>query len=114
MSEEINHRRSRFLEIASLSMAGADPASATYEDALSSPIVEVPLTSDDGMNRVLKTNNNLYPAALLAELSILVRHVRATSPDSALAAIADAKIGRSIALGGNDNTLMQGAFRGGK
>jgi type IV secretory pathway TrbF-like protein len=109
MPNEINHRRSRFLETASILMAGADPTSATYEDALSSPIVEVQLTPDAGMNRAIKTNNNRYPADVLAELSILVRNVRATSPDSALAAIADAKIGRSIALGGNDNTLMQGA-----
>jgi hypothetical protein len=109
MSDEINHRRSRFLKTASISMTGVDPSSATYEDALFSPIVEVQLTPDAGMNRALKTDNNLYPAAVLAELSILVHHVRATSPDSALAAIADAKIGRSIALGGNDNFLMQGA-----
>lgn len=114
MSDEINHRRSRFLEIASISTTGADPSSVTHVDAFSFLTLKVHLTHNDGMNRVLKTDNKLYPAAVLAELSILVRNVRAVSPDSALAAIADAKIGRSIALGGNDNTLMQGAPRGGQ
>ena len=114
MSDETNHRRSRLLDTASISIAGADPSSVTHADALSSPAVEVHLTPNDGINRMLKTDNKLYPAAVLAELSILVRNVRAVSPDSVLAAMADSKIGRSIALGGNDNTLMQGASRGGQ
>ena len=114
MSDESNHRRSRFLEIASLSTAGADPSSVTHVDAFSFPTLEVYLTPNDGMNRMFKTDDKLYPAAVLAELSILVRNVRAVSPDSALAAIADAKIVRSIALVGNDSTSMQGAPRGGQ
>jgi hypothetical protein len=40
---------------------------------------------------------------VLAELSALARCVRATSPDSVLAEIADAKIGRIIALCGDAN-----------
>ena len=114
MSDEINHRRSRFLEIASISTAGADPSSVTHVDAIFFPTLEVHLTPNDGMNRMFKTDNKLYSADVLAELSILVRNVRAVSPDSALAAIADAKIGRSIALVGNDNTLMQAAPRDGQ
>jgi hypothetical protein len=54
---------------------------------------------------VFKSDNTLYPTAVLAELSALVRRVRATSPDSALADVADAKIGRIVALRRGDNRL---------
>jgi hypothetical protein len=48
---------------------------------------------------------------VLAELSALVRRVQATSPDSALADIAAAKIGRILAPGGSDNRLGPGISR---
>jgi hypothetical protein len=107
MSDEINHRRSHILETAAISIAGADPSPLSPADAFSPSKVEVRLTFNEDRSRVLKTDNNVYPAAVLAELSLLVRDVRVTSPDSALATIADAKIGRSIAHGGNDNILAQ-------
>jgi hypothetical protein len=54
-------------------------------------------------------DNGPYPTAVLMELSMLVRRVQATSPDSALAGIADAKIGKILARGSGDIKPGQGA-----
>ena len=57
----------------------------------------------DAMDRMIRVDHSQYSPTVLAELSGLVRRVRATSPDSVLAEIADAKIGRIIGLCGNAN-----------
>jgi len=60
--------------------------------------------SGDDADRAFKTGDAFYSAAVLTELSALVRRVRVTSPNSILADIADEKIGRSIGFGCDDNT----------
>lgn len=111
MSDEINHHRSRFPETVSMTIAANDHSPAIHIYASSTRSVEINSMFADVLNRVVKTENRLYPTAILAELSALVRSVRATSPDSALAEIADAKIGRILARGGGDNELGRGASR---
>ncbi|PVE22002.1 hypothetical protein DC522_23620 [Microvirga sp. KLBC 81] len=108
MSDEINHRRSRLVETAAMTITRADQSSVSRTDSYSTQSVETHGMSDNGMNRMLRTDNTLYPAAVLAELSILVRSIQATSPDSALAAIAETKIGRSLALSDGYNPSRQG------
>jgi predicted ATP-dependent serine protease len=105
MSDEINQYRDRFLETASMTIVAADQSLTTRVDAPSTQFIEINSMSLDGVNRVFKADNRLYPTAVLAELSALVRRVRATSPDSALAAVANAKIGRIIALDGGASRL---------
>jgi hypothetical protein len=111
VSDEINHHRSRFLETASMTIATADLSSATRIDASSTRYVEINPVLINVVNSASTTDNGLYPTAVLAELSALVRRVRAISPDSALADIAGTKIERILAHGGGDNTLGQGDSR---
>jgi hypothetical protein len=109
MSDKFNHHRTRFLEAASMTIAAADLLSATRMDASSTQSAEVNPVLTDVVSPVSTTDNRLYPTTVLAELSALVRRVRAASPDSALADIADVKIGRILARGVGDNSLGQGA-----
>ncbi|KLK89819.1 hypothetical protein AA309_29140 [Microvirga vignae] len=111
MSDQIKHSRLRFLEAASMTIAAVDRLSITRMDASSTQSAEIDLIFSDVMNRELKDDSMLYPTAVLAELSALVRSVRATSPNSTLATIAETKIQRIIALGGGYNVLGQGASR---
>jgi hypothetical protein len=99
------------LETARKTIAPADRSSVVRLDASSIRPVDIDLRSDDIADRGLKSGDTTYSAAVLAELSALVRRVRVVSPDSILAGIADAKIGRSIGLGGGDSTGRPGAPR---
>jgi hypothetical protein len=110
VSDEVNYHRSRFLETASMTIAAADLSSATRIDAASTQSAEINPVLIDAVSPVSTTDNRLYSTTVLAELSVLVRRVRAASPDSALADIADVKIGRILARGAGDNSLGQGAF----
>jgi hypothetical protein len=105
MSDEINQYWDCFLETASMTIVVADQSSTTRVDPSSTQFIEINSMSIDVVNRVFNAYDTLYPTAVLAELSALVRRVRATSPDSALADIADAKIGRIVALHGGDTML---------
>jgi hypothetical protein len=111
MSDEINQYRDRLPATASTTIVAGDQSPTTHVDAPSTRFIEIGSRSIDVMKHIFKADNTLYPAAVLAELSALVRRVRATSPDSALADIADAKIGRILAPGGSDNTLGAGTSR---
>ena len=111
MSDEINQYHDRFLETASMTIVAGDQSPTTRVDASSTQSIQINSMSLDVVNCVFKADNTLYPTAVLAELSALVRRVRATSPDSALADVANAKIGRIIALHGGDTMLEQGASR---
>jgi predicted ATP-dependent serine protease len=105
MSDEINQYRNRYPETASITIVAADQSSTTRIDGSSPQFIETNSMSIDVVDRVFEADDTLYPTAVLAELSALVRRVRATSPDSALADIADAKIGKIIALYGGNNRL---------
>ena len=111
MSDEINPHRRRFPETGAMTIAAADQPPTIRIDASSTRSVEINSMVIETVNRVLEADNGHYPTAVLAELSAVVRSLRATSPDSALADIADAKIGRILARGGGDNELGQGAPR---
>jgi hypothetical protein len=111
MSDEINHRRNRFSETGAMAIAATDQSSVSRTNSCSAQFVRTHGVSDDGMKQMLKADNTFYPTTVLAEMSALVRNVRATSPDSALAAIADAKIGSSIALSGGGSTSRKRASR---
>lgn len=113
MSDEINQYRNRVLETTSITIATADQLPATRIEASLMQSVEINPVFIDVVTPPSTIDNGPYPAAVLMELSVLVRRVRATSPDSALAGIADAKIGRIVALHGGDTMLEQGASRGG-
>jgi hypothetical protein len=106
MSDEISQYRNRFLETASMTIVAGDQSPAIPVDLPSPRFVEINSMSIDVVNRVFNADDTLYPTAMLAELSALVHSLRAASPESALAAVADAKIERIIALGGG--TLGQG------
>jgi hypothetical protein len=109
VSDEVNYHRSRFLETASTTIPTTDLSPATRIDASSTQYVEINPVLIDVVSPVSKTDNQFYPTAVLAELSALVRRVRAVAPGSALADIADVKIGRILARGAGDNSLGQGA-----
>jgi hypothetical protein len=109
MSDEINQYRDRFPATTSMTIVAADQSPTTHVDAPSTRFIEMGSMAIDVVKHMFKADNTLYPAAVLAELSALVRRVRAASPDSALADIADVKIGRILARGVGDNSLGQGA-----
>jgi len=111
MPDDINHNRIPRLDAARTTIATADRSSVIRLDASSIQPVGRNLRSDDVWDQGLKAGDPIYSAAVLAELSALVRRVRVISPDSILADIADAKIGRSIGLGGGDKTGRPGASR---
>ena len=109
MSDQINHHRRRSPETGPMTIIAVDQPPIILIDASSTRSVEINSMVIETVNRVFKADNGHYPTAVLAELSAVVRSLRATSPDSALADIADAKIGRILARGGGDNELGQGA-----
>jgi len=111
MPDEINHHRVALLDAARTTIAIADRSSVKRLDASSIRPVSIDSMSDDAADQAIRTGNNLYSAAVLAELGALVRRVRVTSPDSILADIAEEKIGRSTGFGGSDNTERPGASR---
>jgi hypothetical protein len=106
MSDEISQYRKRFLETASMTIGAGDQPPAIPVDSPPTQFIEINSMSIDVVNRVFNAEDTLYPTTVLAELSALVHSLRAASPDSALAAVADAKIEKIIALGGG--TLGQG------
>jgi hypothetical protein len=112
MSDAISQYRARF-PTPSMTIVAADQSPTSRVDAPSTQLIEINSMSINVINRVFKSNNTLYPTAVLAELSALVRRVRSTSPNSALADLADAKIGKIIALRDGDNGLEYGTIRGG-
>ncbi|MBD2750607.1 hypothetical protein IC232_28560 [Microvirga sp. BT688] len=111
MSDEINRYQNRVLETTSITSATADQLPATRIGVSSMRPIEINLVFIDVVTPPSTIDNGPYPTAVLMELSVLVRRVRATSPDSALAGIADAKIGKILARGGGDIKPGQGAYR---
>jgi hypothetical protein len=111
MSDEINQYRDRFPTTTSMTIVAADQSPTSHVDVPSTQFIEIGSMSIDVVKHMFKADNTLYPAAVLAELSALVRRVQATSPDSALADIAAAKIGRILAPGSSDNRLGPGTSR---
>ena len=111
MSAEINHRRGHLLDTTSMTMALTDQSSVTPIGASPTQSAEIRVASNGAPNRAPKADDTLYPAAVLAELSALVRSVRAISPESVLADIADAKIGRSLGRSGGDIPPKNEALR---
>jgi hypothetical protein len=111
MSDEINQHRDRF-PTTSMTIVAADQSPTSHVDTPTTEFIEINSMSINVINRVFQSTNTLYPTAVLAELSALVRCVRATSPNSALADLADAKIGRIIALRDGDNRLKYGTIGG--
>lgn len=110
MPVDINPRIPR-LDAMRTTIATADRAPAIRLDASSIRSEGIDLRSDDVADRGLTAGDTLYSAAVLAELSALVRRVRVISPDSVLADIADAKIRSSIGHGRGGNTGRPGASR---
>jgi hypothetical protein len=103
MSDEINCPSNRFLTTAGTITAIADQSSSRPINEFAIQIVEIRSMLINAMDRMFGVDHSQYSPDVLAELSALVRRVRATSPDSVLADIADAKIGRIIALCGDAN-----------
>jgi hypothetical protein len=103
MSDEINCHSSRLLEDAGTTTTIADQSSFRPVDEFAVQVVAIRSMLIDAMDRMIRVDLSQYPPAVLAELSALVRRVRATSPDSVLAEITDAKIGGIIALCGDAN-----------
>ncbi|WP_262270521.1 hypothetical protein [Microvirga yunnanensis] len=98
MSEEINCHSNRFLATPSATTIIGDPSSSQPLNESPPKVTEIRSVLPDAMGRLFRVDDSQYPPALLAELSALVRRVRASSPNSVLADIADTKIGRIIAL----------------
>ncbi len=111
MSHEINHHGSRFLEREPMHVPPINQSTAQGPILCTRSSVETHRLPNGGKDQTLATEHTLYSAAVLAELSALARDVRAMSPNSILADIADTKISRSIALCDDDNMLRQGAPR---
>jgi hypothetical protein len=111
MSDEINLYRDHFPTTTSMTIVAADQPPTSHVDKPSTQFIEIGSMSIDVVKHMFNADNTLYPAAVLAELSALVRRVQATSPDSALADIAAAKIGRILTPGGSDNRLGPGTSR---
>ena len=103
MSEEIKSHSNRILATADTTTTTADPSSSRPVNELAIQFVEIRSLLIHAMDRMFRVDHPQYSPDALAELSALVRRVRATSPDSVLADIADAKIGKIIALCGNAN-----------
>jgi hypothetical protein len=103
MSDEINCHSSRLLEDAGTTTVIAEQSSSQPINEFAIQFVEIRSILIDTMDRMIEADRSRYSLGVLAELSALVRRVRATSPDSVLAEIADAKIGRIIALCGDAN-----------
>lgn len=108
MSDEINCHSNRFLATAGTTTAITDQLSSRPINGLAIRIVEIRPMLINAMDRMLGVDHSQYSPDVLAELSALVRRVRATSSDSVLADIADAKIGRIVALYGDANIGHEG------
>jgi hypothetical protein len=103
MPDEINRHSKRFSVTVGTTTTIADPFSTRPINEFVIQVVEIRLVFIEAMDRMFRVDHPQYSPDVLAELSALVRRVRATSPDSVLADIADAKIGKIIALCGNAN-----------
>jgi hypothetical protein len=103
MSDEINCHSNRFPATAGTTTAITDQSSSRPKNELAIQIVEIRLMLINAMDRMFGVDHSQYSPDVLEELSALVRRVRATSPHSVLADIADAKIGRIVALYGEAN-----------
>ena len=103
MSDKINCQSNRFLATAGTTTTISDRSSSQPINEFSIQVAEIRSMLINAMDRMFGVDHSQYSPDVLAELSALVRRVRATSPDSVLADIADAKIGRIIALCGDAN-----------